>query len=61
MSETPEPYHTAQNGTTPAKPITRLCALDNLFEATGTAEVKVTRQGVESIITVPIQSVNIPI
>lgn len=39
-------------------PITRLCALDTLFAANGTVDIKVTRSGKESIITLPIQSVD---
>jgi hypothetical protein len=45
-----------------AKPITRLCALDSLFAASGTVDVKVTRvangRRVEQKITLPIKSVD---
>lgn len=39
-------------------PITRLCALDSLFAATGTVDVKITRAGKSSMLTLPIQSVD---
>ena len=46
----------AVNGTNGAtKPITRLCALDVMFSATGTVEVKVGSK----TITLPIQSVDV--
>lgn len=38
--------------------LTRLSALDDLFAATGTVEVKVTRGGKETFVTLPIQSVD---
>ena len=48
------------NGLTAAssKPIERLSALDALFDATGTVDIKVTRGGKQATITLPIQSVD---
>ena len=45
------------NSATP-QPLTRLSALDDLFAATGTVEVKVTRGGKEAFVSIPIQSVD---
>ena len=39
-------------------PLMRLCALDSLFAATGTVDVKITRGGKSSNVTLPIQSVD---
>ena len=48
--------------TNTTQPITRLCALDNIFAATGTVDVKVTRvangRRLEQILTLPIKSVD---
>lgn len=38
--------------------VTRLCALDTLFAATGTVDVRVMRNGKDGTITLPIQSVD---
>jgi hypothetical protein len=40
-------------------PLTELSALDNLFAASGTATVKRTKNGVEEVLELPIQSVDI--
>lgn len=55
--EAGEIVYTDNNGQYRA-PIERLCALDMLFAATGTVDVKVTRKGREATITIPIQSVD---
>lgn len=39
-------------------PVERLCALDNLFAATGEVKIKVTKGKRETYITLPIQSVD---
>ena len=49
------PPESRTNGT---QPVTRLCALDALFAATGTVDIKVTRGGVETVLSIPIQSVD---
>ncbi len=56
MTEETDTYGASSNG---YKPLTKLSALDTVFAATGTAMVKVTRQGKETEIVLPIQSVDI--
>jgi hypothetical protein len=41
-----------------AKTLTRLSAMDDLFAATGTVDVKVTRGNKETFVSIPIQSVD---
>lgn len=59
MSEDSEVYEMPENGTGPVRteavPITALCALDRLFDATGVAEVKVGPR----LLQIPIQSVDL--
>jgi hypothetical protein len=49
-----------QNGviSTTTGTLTRLCALDHVFEATGTVTIVVKRGGVDQPITLPIQAVD---
>lgn len=51
------PIMMPSNGTAP-QPLTRLSALDDLFAATGTVDIKVTRGGKEAYVSIPIQSVD---
>ena len=68
MSEDQIQYDTAQdftalapstsNGIAPEGLPTRLCALDALFEATGTVRLKVTRRGHQETLELPIQAID---